>query len=122
MAKSSQFITLTIVLIIGVILIPIVVNQVQRSEQEVNFIEKSTYLYPQTDGSLGTSPASSGTYTVDCSSTGNKTLKQTTITLSSLNSDIKSLDSATWTFYYNASFQLQQAETQHYLFQNQKWD
>jgi len=103
MAKSSQFITLTIVLIIGVILIPIVVNQVQRSEQEVNFIEKSTYLYPQTDGSLGTSPASSGTYTVDCSSTGNKTLKQTTITLSSLNSDIKSLDSATWTFYYNAS-------------------
>lgn len=103
MAKSSQFVTLAIVLIIGVILIPIVVTQVQQSEQEVNMIEASTYLYPQTDGSLSKTAASSGTYTVNCSSTGNKTLKQSTITLSSLNADLKSLDACVWTFNYNAS-------------------
>jgi len=76
MSKASNFITIAIVLFIAVILVPIVVNQVQISEQEVNTLQKSAYLYPQTDGSLATSPASSGAYTVDCSTTGNKTLKQ----------------------------------------------
>jgi len=100
--KASEWILLAITLILGVILIPIVVEQVQTSEQEISIIQKSTYLYPQADGSLGTSPASSGTYTVDCSTTGNKTLKQTTIALSNLHSSIESLDSATWIFTYNA--------------------
>lgn len=103
MSKASNFITIAIVLIIAVILVPIVVNQVQTSEQEVNMLQKSTYLYPQTDGSLGTSPASSGTYTVACSTTGNKTLKQTSKTLSTFHSNMKSLDAITWTFNYNAS-------------------
>jgi|Deesub1362A_J573_1020465.scaffolds.fasta_scaffold00566_22 hypothetical protein len=103
MSKASNFITIAIVLFIAVILVPIVVNQVQISEQEVNTLQKSAYLYPQTDGSLATSPASSGAYTVDCSTTGNKTLKQTSITLSTFHSNMKSLDAVTWTINYNAT-------------------
>lgn len=105
MAKGSntKFIKIAITLLIACIMIPIVVNEVLLSEQEVSTITKSTYLYPQTDGSLAKTAASSGTYTVDCSATGNKTLKLTTITLSGLHSGLESLDASTWTFNYNAS-------------------
>jgi len=102
MGKANEWIILTIVLILGVILIPIVVTEVQNAETEINMVQKSTYLYPQSNGVLGKS-VGSGSYTVLCSSTGNKTLKQSTITLSDLHSDLKSLDQATWTFTYNAT-------------------
>jgi hypothetical protein len=96
MAKASDWVILTILMLLGVILAPIIVTEVQNAEQQVSTIEKTVTLYPSSDSALQLT-VGSGTASKVTTNSGEHWISTHALTLSALNENVQTLKDKTLT-------------------------